>query len=219
MKSDITEKINKVGKVSRIVSKIAQVVMLIGAISCLVSAVIIMFVPSDAVKSFEGKASGTIVLDEEKSKMISFVVNDDNVKKYINIMGFKFEINTIETVEDNNCTVNFDTMAINADGRHFKLIGILLSFAGVLLCTGLYIIFVFAVRLAKTLETCESPFEENVLTAMKKFGYSFIPFGVISLGLTGISAISLILVILVVILFINIFNYGAELQQESDDTV
>lgn len=216
MKSDITEKINKVGKISRIVSKIAQVVMLIGAISCLVSAVIIMFVPSDAVKSFEGKASGTIVLDEKKSKMISFADSDN---EHIKFMGAEFKIDTTETVEGDSNVINIDALAINIDGRHFKLIGILLSFAGVLLCTGLYIIFVFAVRLAKTLETCESPFEENVLTAMKKFGYSFIPFGVISLGLTGISAISLILVILVVILFINIFNYGAELQQESDDTV
>ena len=216
MKSDITEKINKVGKVSRIVSKIAQVITLIGAIACLVGGIILIFVPSDAVTSFNGTATGTIVLDEEKSKMISF---DDSDNGHIKFMGAEFKVNTTETVEGDSNVINIDALAINIDGRHFKLIGILLSFAGVLLCTGLYIIFVFAVRLAKTLETCESPFEENVLTAMKKFGYSFIPFGVISLGLTGISAISLILVILVVILFINIFNYGAELQQESDDTV
>ena len=216
MKSDITEKINKVGKVSRIVSKIAQVITLIGAIACLVGGIILIFVPSDAVTSFNGTATGTIVLDEEKSKMISF---NDSDNGHIRFMGAEFKVNTTETVEGDSNVINIDALAINIDGRHFKLIGILLSFAGVLLCTGLYIIFVFAVRLAKTLETCESPFEENVLTAMKKFGYSFIPFGVISLGLTGISAISLILVILVVILFINIFNYGAELQQESDDTV
>lgn len=216
MKNDIISKINSVGKVSRIVSRIAQVITLIGAIACLVGGIILIFVPSDAVTSFNGTATGTIVLDEEKSKMISF---DDSDNGHIKFMGAEFKIDTTETVEGNSHEINIDALAINVDGRHFKLIGILLSFAGVLLCTGLYIIFVFAVRLAKTLETCESPFEENVLTAMKKFGYSFIPFCVISLGLTGISAISLILVILVVILFINIFNYGAELQQESDDTV
>lgn len=216
MKNDIIAKINSVGKVSRIVSKIAQVVTLIGAIACLVVGVILIFIPADAVKSFNGTAAGTIVLDEEKSKMISF---DDSDNGYIKFMGAEFKVNTTETVEGNNHSVNIDALAINVDGRHFKLLGIFLSFAGSLLLVSLYVVFMFAVRLSKALETCESPFEENVLTAMKKLGYSFIPFGVISLGLMGISAISLILVILVVILFINIFNYGAELQQESDDTV
>lgn len=216
MKNEIVEKIHSVGKVSRIVSKIAQVVTLIGAIACLVAGVIMMFIPADSVKSFNGTASGTIVLDEEKSKMFSF---DDNDNGYVKFMGAEFKVNTTETVEGNNRAVNIDALAINVDGRHFKLIGIFICFAGALFSASLYIVFIFVVKLSKALETCKSPFEENVLTAMKKLGYSFIPFGVIAVGLTGISAISLILVIIVVILFINIFNYGAELQQESDDTV
>ena len=54
---------------------------------------------------------------------------------------------------------------------------------------------------------------------MKKLGISMIPFGIVSIVTSGISAIALILVIMVVMLFINIFKYGAELQQEADDTV
>lgn len=219
MKNDITAKINKVGKVSRIVSKIAQVATLIGVIACIVAGVILMFVPSDAVKSFNGEASGKIVFDEEKTKNIISFADDDNSKKYINIMNFKFEVNTTETVEGDDHVVNFDTMAINADGRHFKILGIFICFAAALYSASLYVIFTFAVKFSKTLETCESPFESDVLTAMKKLGYSFIPFVVISIGLTGISSIMVTFVILVVLLFIHIFNYGAELQQESDDTV
>lgn len=216
MREDTISKINSVGKVSRIISKIAQVITLISAIACIVVGVIFMFIPADAVKSFNGEVIGKIVFDEEKSKMFSF---DDSDNEHIKFMGAEFKVKTTETVEGNNRAVNIDALAINVDGRHFKLLGITLSFAGSLLLVSLYVVFMFAVRLSKALEICESPFEENVLTAMKNFGYSFIPFGVISVGLTGISAISLILVILVVILFINIFNYGAELQQESDDTV
>lgn len=216
MREDTISKINSVGRVSRIVSKIAQVITIISAIACLAVGIIFMFIPADAVKSFNGEAIGKIVFDEEKSKMISF---DDSDNEHIKFMGAEFKVNTTETVEGNNRAVNIDALAINVDGRHFKLLGIFLSFSCSLLLVSLYVVFIFAVRLSKALETCKSPFEENVLTAMKKLGYSFIPFGVISVGLTGISAISLILVILVVILFINIFNYGAELQQESDDTV
>ncbi len=216
MKNEIIEKIHSVGKVSRIVAKIAQVVTLIGAIACLVAGVIMMFIPADSVKSFNGTASGTIVLDEEKSKMFSF---DDNDNGYFKFMGAEFKVNTTEKVEGNNHAVNIDAVAVNVDGRHFKLIGILLSFAGVLFCTGLYIVFIFTVRLSKTLETCESPFEEKVLADMKKLGFAFIPFGIIQIGLTGISNVTMILMIMLVLAMINIFSYGAKLQQESDDTI
>lgn len=216
MKNDIIAKIHSVGKVSRIVSKIAQVVTLIGAIACLVVGVILIFIPADAVKSFNGTATGTIVLDEEKSKMISF---DDSDNEHIKFMGAEFKVNTTETVEGNSRSVNIDALAINVDGRHFKLLGITLSFAGSLLLVSLYVVFMFAVRLSKALEICESPFEENVLTAMKNFGYSFIPFGILQIGLTGISSVTIILMILLVLAMIYIFSYGAKLQQESDETV
>ena len=216
MKNDIIAKINSVGKVSRIVSKIAQVITLIGAIACLVAGVILIFIPADAVTSFNGTATGTIVLDEEKSKMISF---GDSDNEHIKFMGAEFKVNTTETVEGNSRSVNIDALAINVDGRHFKLLGITLSFAGSLLLVSLYVVFMFAVRLSKALEICESPFEENVLTAMKNFGYSFIPFGILQIGLTGISAVTIILMIMFVLAMIYIFSYGAKLQQESDDTV
>ena len=77
----------------------------------------------------------------------------------------------------------------------------------------------FAVRFSKTLEICNSPFEENVLADMKKLGISLIPFGIFTLVTTGVSGLVLVLIIMLVILFINIFKYGAELQQESDDMV
>lgn len=216
MKNDIIAKIHSVGKVSRIVSKIAQVVTLIGAIACLVVGVILIFIPADAIKSFNGTATGTIVFDEEKSKMISF---DDSDNGHIKFMGAEFKVNTTETVEGNSHALNIDALAINVDGRHFKLLGIVLSFAGSLLLVSLYVVFMFAVRLSKALETCESPFEENVLIAMKKLGYSFIPFGILQIGLTGISAVTIILMIMLVLAMIYIFSYGAKLQQESDDTV
>ncbi|MDE7138449.1 MAG: hypothetical protein K2O29_08345 [Ruminococcus sp.] len=215
MKNEIVEKIHSVGKVSRIVSKI---VTLIGVIACIIVGVMLIFIPADSVKSFNGTASGTIVFDEKKSKMFSFY-DSDNDNKYIKFMGAEFKINTTEKVEGNNHAVNIDALAIDVDGRHFKLIGILLCFAGALFFTGLYIVFIFTVRLAKTLEVCESPFEENVLTAMKKLGYSFISFGVLQIALTGISAITIILMIMLVLAMIHIFSYGAELQQESDETV
>lgn len=216
MKNDIIEKIHSVGKVSRIVSRIAQIAALIGVVAMLVVGIMLIFVPADSIKSFDGTASGKFVLNEEKTKIFSL---DDSDNEHVKFMGAEFEVNTTETVDGNIRAVDIDALAINVDGRHFKAIGILLCCAGVLYFTGLYIVFVFTVKLAKTLEMCESPFEEKVLEAMKKLGFAFIPFGIIQIGLTGVSAVVMLLMILLVVLIIHIFSYGAKLQQESDDTV
>ncbi|MDE6664958.1 MAG: hypothetical protein K2K14_02040, partial [Ruminococcus sp.] len=196
-------------------SRIAQIAALIGAIACFVVGVIFVFIPADSVTSFNGTATGTIVFDEEKSKMFSFDDENDKMK----FIGAELSFDTKETLNGNEREVEIHALAVNFSGKHFKALGIVLSFSGSLLLASLYVVFVFAVSLSKALETCESPFEENVLTAMKKLGYSFIPFGIIHIGLTGISAVTIILMIMLVIAMINIFSYGAKLQQESDDTV
>lgn len=215
MKNEITAKINKVGKIGCIISKIAQIAVLIGAIACLVVGMIFIFTPADSITSFNGSATGTLVFNDKKSKIFSF--DDDNDK--IKFMGAELSFDTKETLNDNESEIEINALAVDFNGKHFKTFGILLSFSGFLMFAALYAVFIFVVRLSKALEICSSPFEENVLTAMKKLGISLIPFGICSFGIYGISAIVLIPVILVVMLLMHIFKYGAELQQESDDTV
>ena len=54
---------------------------------------------------------------------------------------------------------------------------------------------------------------------MMNFGKSLIPMAVFFVLLYGLSGVGTALAVLVVILFIQIFKYGAKLQQESDETL
>ena len=75
-----------------------------------------------------------------------------------------------------------------------------------------------AKKMAKALENCNSPFEENVIKSMKHFAFSMIPWGIIY-GYFFNSLILTVLIVLIVMAIVYIFSYGAELQHESDDTV
>ena len=75
--------------------------------------------------------------------------------------------------------------------------------------------------LFRSLEICESPFEENVLKSMKRFAFSFIPVVILEILWNGhsVSSITTVFIVMVILLFSSIFNYGAQLQQESDETL
>ena len=66
---------------------------------------------------------------------------------------------------------------------------------------------------------CDSPFEAKVLKAMKAFAYSLIPWAILKAGSGSASSLSAIIFVLVAITFAHIFNYGAQLQKESDETI
>ena len=214
MKNETIGKINSVGKVSRIVAKIAQVVALIGAIACLVVGVVGLFIPKNAMQ-FNGTASGKLSLN---TKFVEDSDIDEGNDKH-SFFDADFEINVEESRDSDIQHVEIEASASNVNGNILKLFVSSVGFVAAIFCGLLWIVMRFAVRFSKTLEICNSPFEENVLADMKKLGISLIPFGIFTLVTTGASGLVLVLIIMLVILFINIFKYGAELQQESDDTV
>ncbi|MDE6780429.1 MAG: hypothetical protein K2J40_03095 [Ruminococcus sp.] len=214
MKNDIVAKIHSVGKVSRIVAKIAKVVALIGVIACLIVGIIGLFIPKDAMQ-FNGTASGKLSLN---TKFVEDADIDEGNDKH-SFLGADFEINVKESRDSDIQHAYIEASASNVNGNILKIFVSSVGFVGAIFSGLIWFVMVYAVKLSKTLETCNSPFEEEVLAGMKKLGVALIPFGIFTLGISGISAVALILIIMVVILFIHIFNYGAELQQESDDTV
>ncbi|MCM1314322.1 MAG: hypothetical protein NC205_09490 [Prevotella sp.] len=219
MKSEITAKINTVGKYGRIVSKIMKGISLACAIVLLVCTFIVcVFLPADSLK-FDGTAQGRLSYNTEQ-RAIGF---DDIENEHIKFMGAELKIDFVETADQTQENVNNIDISASAEKfttKQFKAV-VALAFSGaVLILVSIYVIFMFVVKLCKALEVCQSPFETDVLTAMKKLGYAFIPFGVVSIIFNGISsALSIIMTLLVVLMFIYIFSYGAELQRESDDTV
>lgn len=218
MKNEIAEKINKVGKIGLIVSKIMKGISLACAIVLLVCALVVcLFLPADSLK-FDGTAQGRFSYNTEQ-RALGF---DDMENKHIKFMGAELKIDFMESADQTEENINNIDISASAEKfttKQFKTIVALACFSAVLILVSIYVIFMFVVKFCKALEVCQSPFEADVITAMKKLGYSFIPFGVVSILLNNVSTLSVIMTVLVVLLFIYIFSYGAELQQESDDTV
>lgn len=214
MKNETIGKINSIGKVSRIVARIAQVIAGIGAVVCLVAVIIFSCVPNDFAH-FDGRAEGKFSVDTTYGVDLETDIENDT----INILGAELEVKVKENFEDKIQNLDIEFIADDVEGSSFKLLIVLSGVMGMLCSVALWVVMKFTVKLSKTLETCSSPFEENVLADMKKLGISLIPFGVVAFGISGVSGLALVLIIMVVLLFIHIFKYGAELQQESDDTV
>lgn len=218
MKNEITAKINSVGKVGRIIAKIMKGFSLACAIVMLVCTLIVcLFIPAEDLK-FDGTAQGVITYNTEST---AFSI-DDLETGHKNFFGAELDVVVDEKADPtekgfNNIDISMSAENVNA--KQVKIVFGVAGFGATLFLASMYVIFMFAAKLCKALEVCQSPFEENVITAIKKLGFSFIPFGVVSIALNGISILSTAMIVLVVLMFSYVFSYGAELQQESDETV
>lgn len=218
MKNEITAKINSVGKVGRIIAKIMKGVSLACAIILLVCTLIVcLFIPAEDLK-FNGTAQGVITYNTEST---AFSI-DDLETGHKDFFGAELDVvvdEKADPTEKGFNNIDISLSAENVTAKQVKIVFGVAGFGAVLLLASIYVISMFAAKFCKALETCQSPFEENVITAIKKLGFSFIPFGVISIVLNGISILSTAMIVLVVLMFVYVFSYGAELQRESDETV
>ena len=90
----------------------------------------------------------------------------------------------------------------------------------------------FLTALMKALRKCETPFSEDVIKAMSRFAISLIPAVCLNMLCGGLWSslgnrgefgmtvnIGSVLLVAVIFLLIAVFKYGAQLQQESDETL
>ena len=215
MKNEKIVKINTIGKVSKILSIIARVVVLIAAVTMVVIGIGVIFLPGDAIQA-SGTAQGQIILDGNSLPVD--IVKFDQSNSHFSVMGMNFDYVLTETQSGSDRIIDITANADHLTGEGVKLAIILSCFFYAIMLVSVAVIFIFATKLAKALEKCESPFEENVIKALRKFSFSLIPFGAIML-LRGVGSIPIALVILIVILLSYCFSYGAQLQKESDETL
>ena len=227
MKEEALQKINKMGKVGYILTKICKIFIIIGIVCLVVAGCIVAALPKGFVQITTSEHTVTAV--EMKTigqtvtpQMLQNLQSDDNVVS-ISINGVEVEGANM-TVEDEVITVDQtsedSTYDIHSSFWKFFVAAIMLGFV--------LASFIFANKLCKAVETCSTPFEENVIKAMKYFAYSLIPwvfnenfdlelfnkdFSVVGINLT------MVIVVLAVLALTYIFQYGAMLQQESDETL
>ena len=227
MKEQAIKKINGLGKAGHIIANICKVLMIIVAVVAIAGTIVICAVPKGAV-TFVVEGSGEIVVDYVA---LGHVVDEDQIRQaedngwslYMDELQYTTSEPTKNGMrwfaEESTKTTDLHDMA----GRL-----VLIDLAIIVMTVTMF----FAASFFKSLRLCASPFEENVLSKMKRLAYSLIPWMLISFTSFDITDFlmgntdyvisintEMVLVVLVVIALMHIFRYGAMLQQESDETL
>lgn len=215
MKNENVRKINTIGKVSRILIIICKVAVLIAAIALLVGSVLSLAIPNDSIR-ISGSASAEIAIDTGTN--IDKIVKIDESDFDSKILGANLKwILKDNGVTDGERIFTLDAAANNINSNHIKYSIAIACFLGAIYFAMFFVILCFAHKFAKSLEECNSPFEENVIKCMRNFGISLIPWVIFAFITSG--SLIMALIVFVILLLISIFKYGAQLQQESDETL
>lgn len=217
MKDENVKKINTLGKVSKIILIIVQVLIIIAFVACLVGSIIVLAIPNDSIR-INGQGTLNISVDSALIEKGMVSLEESNVKLTYKGIDLRFT-GTEKDSRNGETTYVFEASALNLTAREFKTVSALSCFAAALILACFYVVSVFGKKFAKALEKCDSPFEENVIKAMKAFGISMIPWAAVNFLIGRIDGLVVVLMVLIVLLFISIFKYGARLQQESDETL
>ena len=218
---DYVKRINNLGKVSKIILIIMRIACIVGIVVTIVSGIIVLatFPTGSTAITSNGVASYEMTADTNRlPSSISFFEDEDNTNESFKLFGTKFTLK--DNIADNDgirtYTMNAEFDSPNSTLFKYGIAGV--CFAATVYAAFTLIVVIFAGKLAKALETCQSPFEESVTKAMKHFAFSLIPVG-FTFVTNGSINLTMVLIILAVIIFSYIFSYGAKLQQESDETL
>ena len=245
MKETAISKIKKVGKVSRVITIIAKVAIIISMVMTLAGAVMCFSLPKDTVKI---KVAGTADMDinygalgiSEEEIRSEFPQDGLDVKVTTTQVGSPESPFSLKITEQDYKPVDVvyedgKVLAkMESDGAEITLadMGAMLLVATVAMGL-LLVIFCFGDAMCKAFANCETPFEEKVIKKMQNLAIALIPWGIISptlisamegfmqggLHLDFSIDMGLVVIVLIVFLLVHVFKYGAILQQESDETL
>lgn len=228
-------KINKMGKVGAIIILIVKILLGIGIVGCAVGMIATAVLPANLV-SFNMKGNANVMVDLsnfgknifEDAQTQESVKRDVKQNTNISYGNAQFDVNDV-SVEGSkmNIQAQGELTKFNLRDCTWGLLGaeIMLIFS--------FITAVFAGRLAKAIRDCATPFEDNVITKIKQFAFSLIPWCIITSVVGAIEQaiwfsgskididlnIGMVCVVLVVLALSYIFQYGALLQKEYDETL
>lgn len=233
MKNDAIRKINTIGTVGYVLSTIAKVFLIIGIAGTLAATVFFAVIPADAFSvSIGGEMKTTVDLSKYITigdKDAESVVNGINSDSEINVTGMDYTVESIEIKDSVIYATAKADEAMTITPR--TLVGPMIS-SLLYLAASLVSVWFFCL-LCGAFKNCTSPFEENVIKKMKNFAFSLIPWAVIASLSESVSKsfytgnvditigvnIGMVIVILIVFALAFIFNYGAKLQKEADETL
>lgn len=231
MKQEVVAKINKFGKIGEVIAQISRIFVILGAVILLAAGIFMLAVPKDfiAMDYYVGMdmmvnldAVGETITEDDMAELEAdaYTVTTSDTEMVI--------VDVEADAEANTLNVKFASEPTNMFNATKIVIFILLQ---LLLMVVNFITITFIVKLCKEFKTCETPFSEGVIKRIKQVGFSLIPWCIVyptaeaaanfmvSNNLNISIDIGMIIMVLVVLVLAYIFQYGAMLQQESDETL
>lgn len=221
MKTNTIAKINKLGKAGYVICKIGRVALMIAAVSCLVGAVLMCFVPREAVKlELTTANSAVIYLDDSIDFIKPFDLDIDDGVLEIGQNTYKVITNDIDEPAETTTVFHLSSMKW-------------LLLCGVIACLIAYITLYYASKLCDNFKNCVTPFTEEISAGLTKLAWSLIPLCLVAPFMETLAESLLsgefdflinvdlvsVLLILCVFMLSYIFKYGTALQTESDETL
>lgn len=222
------------GKIGSITTVVARIFIIIALVGVFVSTVAAAFIPKDFL-TVSGDSSilvnvnfasfGKMLTDEEViqgRREVESILEEEAAD------GADYSINAIDINQDG---IYVTTAINNIDFNLHNLVWVLLFCAFYLAMTLVTLFFIGS--LFKAFQNCRSPFEQNVIRKMRNLAFSLIPWTVLS-SVSGtvirsffsksfqISVgidLKIVMVVLIILALTYIFQYGAVLQRESDETL
>lgn len=237
MKEDAISKINKMGRIATIITLIAKICIIMALIGVFAATVAAAFIPKDFLTvstdsrflvDISFSSFGKMLTDEE------LLQGRQEVEKILEeeaADGAGYGINAID-INNDSIYVDVTDTSNNIDFNLHSLVWVLLFvffYLAMTLVTLFFIGFLF-----KAFQNCKSPFEQNVIKKMKNLAFSLIPWAVLStvrdsvirsfftksIQFNGIGIdLKIVMAVLIILALAYIFQYGAVLQQESDETL
>ena len=238
MNSKIKQNINTAGTVGYVVSIIIIICLIAGMVAVAIGTVSAGLVAKQdinvTVETLIDVDAGKGALD----KLKGFIKTDDgeDISEIFNLPdGTKITVNDKDlsefAVTETENGVKVSTKTNPVEFTMGKIIGALVVSFIYLGC--LTAMFYMIKYLMKALKKCDTPFCDSVIKSMQRFGWSLIPvivvspickslWGSVASG-SNVMDLSLnlggLLVLAVVFVLTLVFKYGAELQQQSDETL
>lgn len=225
MDNPIKRKINIFGKIGKIVVTVFIVLLFVAEGAMITGSVIIAAVPKDAVTlDVSGKAKATV-------NAAYFGLDNGEVSVKLGDSDLKLaDVGKLDVRADKDGKINID--AASGDMRFDLWDALKLLLMGIVKVATLIVGLYFFRALTKQLMVCDTPFCDGVIRKMRNFSIALIAltgasmaadsvFGVILTGAFSFGGINLVSVgfVLVVLVLTMIFKYGAQLQQQYDETV
>ena len=235
MKQEAIRKINRFGKIGNIVAIVLIVCVSVGVAGLAVGTIGVATLPNDmASVTISGEANihikRTWLQDtvEQILPELQEALEDADLKVKTTLGNADYSVANV-TKTDQGIDIGMRTKAYIY--RFVHLFWALLTLTVYCIC--ILIALILFKKLMKAFAQCETPFCKYVIRRMRYFAFSLIPLvvfsivsnmawsGFLSAGDTIRFSPNLggIITILVIFVLVSVFKYGAQLQEESDETL